>query len=230
MKPNPYFAQIRKYSRFIAGLHKFHEARLGPDEAIALARTFIKQRVAAREENFVNLVEKGIFQNPASPYLKLLQPKKIEFEDVKSWVSQEGLERSLCLLESEGVYFTVDEFKGRNPVKRNGVEFQCEPSMFDNPFLSYVYEVQSGATRSAGTRVRIDFDYLHQRSFYDAFCSISMAASPRRWRTGFRCFRARRESIPACVSRTSATPRAGGSLRLTKRNWTSHGSASLASR
>ena len=82
-KPNPYFAQIKKYSRFIAGLHKFHEARLGPDEAIALARTFIKQRVAAREENFLNLVEKGIFQNPASPYLKLLQPKKIEFEDVK---------------------------------------------------------------------------------------------------------------------------------------------------
>jgi hypothetical protein len=168
MKPNPYFAEIKKYSRFIAGLHKFHEARLGPDEAIALARTFIKQRVAAREENFVNLVEKGIFQNPASPYLKLLQPKKIEFEDVKLWIAQEGLERTLRLLESEGVYFTVDEFKGRNPVKRNGFEFQCEPAMFDNPFLSYVYEVQSGATRSAGTRVRIDFDYLHQRSLYDA--------------------------------------------------------------
>ena len=29
-------------------------------------------------------------------------------------------------------------------------------------------EVRSGATRSAGTRVRIDFDYLHQRSLYDA--------------------------------------------------------------
>src|SRR5208337_4047664 len=25
------------------------------------------------------------------------------------------------------------------------------------------------ATRSAGTRIRIDFDYLHQRSLYDAF-------------------------------------------------------------
>jgi len=41
--------------------------------------------------------------------------------------------------------------------------------MFDNPFLSTAYEVRSGATRSAGTRIRIDFDYLTQRSLYDAF-------------------------------------------------------------
>jgi len=54
------------------------------------------------------------------------------------------------------------------PVVRNGIEFWCQEGMFDNPFLSYVYEVRSGATRSAGTRVRIDFDYLHQRSLYDA--------------------------------------------------------------
>src|SRR5260370_24613411 len=40
--------------------------------------------------------------------------------------------------------------------------------MLDKSFLSYVYEVRSGGTRSAGTRVRIDFDYLHQRSLYDA--------------------------------------------------------------
>jgi hypothetical protein len=168
MNRNPYSSQVRKYARFIAGLRKFHASRMEPDEAIALARTFIRQRVASREENFLNLVEKGVFQSPESPYLKLLGPKKITFDDLKSWVSREGLERSLRLLESEGVYFTVDEFKGRVPVKRNGTVFHCEPAMFDNPFLSYVYEVQSGATRSAGTRVRIDFDYLHQRSLYDA--------------------------------------------------------------
>jgi hypothetical protein len=167
-KKNPYVAQVQKYSRFIAGLHKFHGSGMQPEEAIARARAFIKERVAAREQNFLKLVENGIFKSPASPYLKLLQPKKIAFEDVKGWVSKEGLEQSLRLLESEGVFFTVDEFKGRIPVKRNGAQFRCDPSMFDNPFLSHVYEVQSGATRSAGTRVRIDFDYLHQRSFYDA--------------------------------------------------------------
>jgi hypothetical protein len=40
---------------------------------------------------------------------------------------------------------------------------------FDNPFLATAYEVRSGATRSAGARIRIDFDYLIQRSVYDVF-------------------------------------------------------------
>jgi hypothetical protein len=159
---------MRKYYRFVSGFRKFNNVRLTPEEAITLARSFIRQRVAAREDNFLNLVEKGIFQNAKSPYLKLLRPKQITLEDLKSWISRYGLEASLHALENEGVYFTVNEFKGVVPVKRNGVEFQCDERMFDNPFLSRAYEVQSGSTRSAGTRVQVDFDYLHQRSLYDA--------------------------------------------------------------
>jgi hypothetical protein len=159
---------MRKYYRFIDGFRKFAKTRLTPEEASVQARTFIKKRMEAREDNFLNLMEKGVFQYPRSPYLKLLQPKKISFMDLKSWVSKDGIAASLRTLEKEGIYFTVEEFKGREPVKRNGSEFRCDPTMFDNPFLSYVYEVRSGATRSEGTRIRIDFDYLHQRSLYDA--------------------------------------------------------------
>lgn len=139
-----------------------------PEAAIALARSLVKERVAARESNFLNIVRKGIFQYPRSPYQKLLEATKIRFNDLKAWVEKDGLEASLRTLKSEGIYFTVEEFKGRVPVRRNGMQFQLNERMFDNPFLSYVYEVRSGATRSAGTRVRIDFDYLHQRSFSDA--------------------------------------------------------------
>jgi hypothetical protein len=139
-----------------------------PEEALAKANDSIRKRVLAREENFLSFVEKGIFQYACSPYLKLLERKRIQFNDLKTWVGKDGIERALRILENDGVYFTVDEFKGKVPVVRNGIEFWCQEGMFDNPFLSYVYEVRSGATRSAGTRVRIDFDYLHQRSLYDA--------------------------------------------------------------
>ena len=159
---------MRKYLRFIDGFRKFTKKRMEPEEAASLARTSIKKRVETREENFLNFVEKGVFQYSSSPYLNLLGPKHIQFNDLKNWVAKDGIEGSLRRLENEGVYFTVDEFKGKVPVVRNGVEFRCQEGMFDNPFLSYVYEVRSGATRSAGTRVRIDFDYLHQRSLYDA--------------------------------------------------------------
>src|SRR3990172_1237896 len=101
---------MQKYFRFINGLRKFSKKRLAPEEAATLARKFIKKRVAAREDNFLNLVERGIFQNAKSPYLKLLRPKRIAFRDVKSWVSKQGLEASLRTLENEGIYFTVDEF------------------------------------------------------------------------------------------------------------------------
>jgi hypothetical protein len=139
-----------------------------PDEALAKAKEVIKARVAAREDDFLSFAEKGIFQYPRSPYLKLLEPKKIEFSDLKSWVAKKGIGGALRTLEQEDVYLTVDEFKGKVPVVRNGIEFWCQEGMFDNPFLSYVYEVRSGATRSAGTRVRIDFDYLRDRALYDA--------------------------------------------------------------
>jgi len=139
-----------------------------PEEAIESARRLLRERMAAREDNFLTLVDKSIFGYPRSPYLKLLGPKRIFFRDLKSWVGQHGIEASLRILQNEGIYFTVDEFKGKTPVVRNGIQFVCEESLFDNPFLSHAYEVRSGATRSAGTRIRIDFDYLRQRCLYDA--------------------------------------------------------------
>lgn len=160
---------MRKYFRFIDGLRKFAKARIEPDEAIALARKLLRTRIVEREENFLRLAERGIFNHPASPYRPLLDARHIGLGDLQSWVAKNGLEDSLRALQAEGVYFTVDEFKGKTPVQRNGATFFCNEAMFDNPFLSFAYEVRSGATRSAGTRIRIDFDYLHQRSLYDAF-------------------------------------------------------------
>jgi hypothetical protein len=160
---------MQKYLRFIVGLRKYLHERIEPLDALEKARLLLKERVANRENNFLNILEKGIFNYPKSPYLKLLEPRRIALADIKKWVGRDGIESALSILHKEGVYFTVDEFKGKVDVERNGVKFRCKEAMFDNPFLSYVYEVRSGATRSAGTRVRIDFDYLVQRSLYDAF-------------------------------------------------------------
>ena len=160
---------MRKYYRFIDGLRKFARTRMQPEGAIELARSVLRRRIAAREENFLCLAEKGIFGYARSPYLPLLASRHISFTDLRSWVARDGLESALRRLEEEGVYVTVDEFKGKTPLRRRGVTVILRESMFDNPWLSAGYEVRSGATRSAGTRIRIDFDYLHQRSLYDAF-------------------------------------------------------------
>jgi len=149
---------MRKYLRFITGLHRYLKERFEPMEALDQAMTQLRKRIACRETNFLNLVRKGIYGYPRSPYLRLLASRRIAFSDVKKWVKSDGIEEALMRLREEGVYFTVDEFKGKSELNRNGVRFKCVESMFDNPFFSHAYEVRSGATRSAGTRVRIDFE------------------------------------------------------------------------
>lgn len=160
---------MRKYIRFLFGVRKFLKERIQPQQALELAAKTLRERLIYREKNFLNLIEKGIFGYSKSPYLQLLSNKKIKFLDIKQWVEKDGIESVLKKLYTEGIYFTVDEFKGKIEVIRNGLRFKCNESEFDNPFLSPAYEVRSGATRSAGTRIRIDFDYLVQRCFYDAF-------------------------------------------------------------
>ncbi len=73
-----------------------------PEEAIALARSLLRKRISAREDNFLRLAERSIFGYSRSPYLPLLATKKIAFRDLKSWVSRDGLEASLRTLELEG--------------------------------------------------------------------------------------------------------------------------------
>lgn len=159
---------MRKYLRFGMGLSKYLRESYEPAEALEQARLQLRQRIDSREMNFLRLLERGVYGYPQSPYLELLKSRRLAFSDVKQLVEREGIEYTLAHLHHEGVYFTVDEFKGKTEVHRDGVRFRCRESQFDNPFLSNYYEVRSGATRSAGTRVRIDFEYLRQRCLYDA--------------------------------------------------------------
>ncbi len=76
---------MQKYFRFAFGLRKFLKDIIEPEEAIEIARINLTKRIQNREKNFLNLIEKGIFNYKKSPYLKLLEQKKI----IKSfWILQ----------------------------------------------------------------------------------------------------------------------------------------------
>jgi len=160
---------MKKYVRFISGMARYFKSRIDTREALHRAKQLLAERITSRNENFLHLLEKGIFANPKSPYRILLDARRITFDEIRKQTERNGIEAACTWLLDEGVYFTVDEFKGKKAVQRPGIRFTCTENMFDNPFLSSTYEVRSGATRSAGTRIRIDFDYLRQRALYDAF-------------------------------------------------------------
>ncbi len=116
--------------------------------------------LANRERNLLTIVRRAIYENERSPYLKLLKLAGREYGDLEHMIWSDGIEPTLKKLCQEGVYISIEEFKGKKEVTRGGNVFQFTEGDFDNPFLFGHLEARSGASRSAGTRTTYDFDFL----------------------------------------------------------------------
>ncbi len=149
-------ADLKMYTRFAWGLRGFLHHTISLEEAIAIVR----QRIAEREVNFLRLVRKGIFGYPKSPYLPLLKLARCEMGDIENMVRDKGLEGTLMALREAGVYVTYEEFKGREPMVRNGHVIPIQVHDFDNPYLSHYYQAETGGTTGAGTRIGMDLDHI----------------------------------------------------------------------
>ena len=151
---------IRGSWRYATGLRGFLAATLSLDEA----KSIIATQLQARDENFLRIMERGIYANPHSPYRRLLLNAGFQFDDVRHLVRERGLEGALSNLHERGVYVTLDEFKGRAPVRRHGLEFPVSAFDFDNPLLRPSLSGRSGGSRGSGTRVEIDFEQMAQEA------------------------------------------------------------------
>jgi hypothetical protein len=80
--------------------------------------------------------------------------------DLRALVRNKGLEGTLCELREQGVYITFEEFKGRKPVKRNGLEFAVTGRDFDNPFVKRDFNLPTGGSTGAAQSVGIDLDHI----------------------------------------------------------------------
>ncbi len=118
--------------------------------------------MAAREDNLLAMVKNAIYGYERSPYLKLLKQAGCEYGDFERMVRLEGIEATLTKLREEGVYISIDEFKGKNPVRRGGKEFFFNETDFDNPFTARHLSVSTGGSHGAGMRLHYDLDFLEQ--------------------------------------------------------------------
>lgn len=148
------------YIRLAAGLDRFISQPLPLTDCWEL----IRRRVEDREENFLTLLQQFVYPNPRSPYRKLLQHARCEFEDVKVMLHREGLEPTLQKLSELGVYITIEEYRGQKPVERNGLSFEITPGDFDRRDASWVLQHVSGGTRSEGICHQMTFDLLTEEA------------------------------------------------------------------
>ena len=161
-----HWAGLRAYSRVIRELPAFFRNQVSLDEA----KDIIQRRLAEREENFLRLVERAVFGNPRSPYLPLLKLAGCELGDMRDMVRTKGLEDTLRALREAGVYLRFEEFKGREPIVRNGTEIAVKPRDFWNPQLGGSYEVETGGSTGRPGRLAVDLNSLAARAPIQMLC------------------------------------------------------------
>ena len=103
--------------RFAAGLPAFlRHPPLSLAEALARSRAAL----AAREQSFLDLVRRAIYERRCGPYWRLLDRAGCAFADLEGAVRRRGLEDTLRQLHSEGVRLSFEEFKGVDPSSAEG--------------------------------------------------------------------------------------------------------------
>ncbi|MDH3692784.1 MAG: hypothetical protein OEU36_25440, partial [Gammaproteobacteria bacterium] len=146
------------FLRLVSGLKGFLRELI----SVEAAKAIVEQRMETRDIAFLQMVERAIFANPRSPYLKLFRVAGCELGDVRDLVAQEGMEGALHELLRAGIYVTFEEFKGRMAAVRGSETVAFRDTDFDNPLITANYRTSSGGTRGAPTRIQVDLDHITQ--------------------------------------------------------------------
>lgn len=164
------------YRRYATGLRGYLGSPLDPP----LWSAMLQRQRSSYADSFLGLLAQGIYDNPRSPYRRLLDHANIEYGDVAALVRDEGLEVALERLYDAGVYIQLNEIKGQRPVERGGLQFEVSERDFDNPLLSRHFEARSGGSRSAGRRTAFDLAHLEfEAAQFALFCEpLGLSSRP----------------------------------------------------
>jgi hypothetical protein len=92
-----------------------------------------------------------------SPLRRLLHWAGCEAGDLRRMVQADGVEATLTRLGAAGVRISADEFRGRVPLRRAGLEIATAPSDFLNPLLGG--GVAGATSGSTGRRVAVRYSW-----------------------------------------------------------------------
>ena len=156
------FSELGILARYSVELPKYLRRRLTSADAHSRLERAIHDRAA----NFLSILERGVFEQKESPYLRLFRWAGIEFADVQQLVHTHGLEAALGRLYDNGVFVTLDEVKGRKPIDRPGLHIPVCRTAFDNPLSARHYQGMSSGSRGPRTRVNIDLGMMEHEAAY----------------------------------------------------------------
>lgn len=147
-------------ARFALGLRPFLTERVTPDEA----RRFLAESRGNRTESFLRLLDRAVFGFPDRPYAWMFSKAGLDRRAAGRMVLESGIEGALERWMDLGIYLTLDEFKGRAPIRRFGEKRAVRAADFDNPLLRRDIEAATGGSGGARRRLAIDLDLLRYES------------------------------------------------------------------
>lgn len=151
-------------------------------KSVVLGERFpnIRHRLSTRADAFLETVERAIFGHPHSPYRSLMEAAGHDFASVKALVGQLGVEGALQQLSSDGVYVTIEEFKGNRKAHRGNRAFSFKPEDFDNPLVRSGLSAASGGTRSnrIPTTISVEDHRMGVEHFAAALDAYGLAGRP----------------------------------------------------
>ena len=143
-----WFEACAYYARMAWGLRETIREPTHPDPVAVLS-----EQLANRERRFLDMLAQVVFADPQHPYAQMFDEARCSFADVEHLVRSCGIERALETLRQQGVCLSHDEFKGHQPIIRNGRHIPANARSFRNPLASARLESSSAGGRSRGTRV-----------------------------------------------------------------------------
>jgi hypothetical protein len=152
-------SELWSFTAFVRGVPGLLRSGVTADSA----RAILRRRLQERPANFLRTIERGVWSNRRSPYLRLLQAAGCTRGDLERLVIDRGIEAALHELRDAGVYITFEEFKGQRRIERAGVSFVAEPGDFDNPSFRRYFSTTTGGSSGRPRRVLMDIDFLESR-------------------------------------------------------------------
>jgi hypothetical protein len=122
----------------------------------------VSERLAAREQHLLAVVDRLVFGYARSPYGRLMRHAGCEPGDVRRLIADEGVEGSLRVLAERGVYVTFEELKGRQVAVRGSTRFNFHQDDFDNPLVRPHTVRYTGGSGGQPSRVRYSLAYIDE--------------------------------------------------------------------
>jgi hypothetical protein len=173
--PTSILHDIRMSARFLRGLGPFLRETIDAAEG----RARLVRQLRDRGPSLLQLVRDAIYAEPSSPYLALLRHAGVEYGDLARLVETEGVEGALGRLHAAGVHVTLDEVKGRRPIRRGSLEVATSPASFVNPLPSRSFAARTGGSRGPGRRLLIDLDLIAHESCYEQVIATALGLHDR---------------------------------------------------